>query len=390
MDFGRIELTDELVDFWKDVNAFFDQHITAEVYEEEHRTGDGHNQILHEAMGKRGWLMPTWSVEEGGAGLDPLRERILRLELERRDPPLVTLSTTGMTAEVVRAQGSEALKEKVLPGVASGEVKICLGYTEPDGGSDLAGVRTRATKVDGGWVINGAKMFTTGAQNCQYTMMVTRTDPEAPKHRGITIFLVPLDGPGVEIQPIQTLGGERTNSVFYDDVFIDDDHRLGPVNEGWSVMSAPLNSEHGLKDADGLAEVSGGATYNATLRKLLWHTVNWAKIPSVDGQCEFNKPEVRVQLAEIALEVEMIRNTPGPMGRVFASEALIKRSAQLLDIVGPAALLPRGAQGAVEEGILEWGHRFAQGTAIYGGTTDVARNIVAQHTLKLPRPPRIA
>lgn len=390
MDFGSIELTDDLLAFWKDVNAFFDQHLTAEVYEEEHRTGAGHNQDLHEAMGKRGWLMPTWSVEEGGAALDPVRARILQLELDRRDPPVVTLSTTGMTVAVVREHGSDALKEKVLPGVASGEVKICLGYTEPDGGSDLAGVRTRATKVDGGWRINGAKMFTTGAQNCQYSMMVTRTDPEAPKHRGITIFLVPLDGPGVEIQPIATLGGERTNSVFYDDVFIDDDHRLGPVNEGWRVMSAPLNSEHGVKAADGLAEVSGGATYGATLRKLLWHTVQWAKTPDADDNCAFDNREVRVQLAEIALDVEMIRNTPGPMGRVLGSEALIERSAQLLDIVGPAGLLPRGAEGAVEDGILEWGHRFAQGTAIYGGTTDVARNIVAQHTLKLPRPPRIA
>ncbi|AYJ50339.1 acyl-CoA dehydrogenase family protein [Rhodococcus sp. P1Y] len=389
MDFSAFELDDELRNFWIEVNDFFDQHATDEVYEEEHRTGSGYNNDLHEAMGKRGWLTPAWSLDEGGAELDALRQRLLKLEMDRRDPPHVTLSTTSMTVAVVRANGSEKLKEKVLPGVASGQIRICLGYTEPDGGSDLAGVRTKATRVDGGWVINGAKMFTTGAHNCQYSMLVTRTNPDVPKHRGITIFLVPLDGPGVEIQPIATLGGERTNAVFYDNVFIDDDHRLGPVDQGWAVMSAPLDSEHGVKAADGLAEINGGAPYEAALRKLLFHAVRWAKTPDVEGIVHFDKPEVRVQLAEIALDVETIRNAPGPMGRVISSEKLIERSADILDLVGPDALLPRGAQGAVEDGILEWGNRFAQGTAIYGGTTDVARNIVAQHMLKLPRPPKI-
>lgn len=390
MDFSAFDLDDEQRSFWNEVNDFFDQYASEEVYEEEHRTGSGYNQSLHEAMGKRGWLTPRWSQDEGGAGLDPVLDRLLRLELDRRDPPHVTLSTTSMTAAVVRANGNETLKKKVLPGVASGDIRICLGYTEPDGGSDLAGVRTKATRVDGGWVVNGAKMFTTGAQNCQYSMLVTRTNPDVPKHRGITIFLVPLDVQGVEIQPVATLGGERTNAVFYDNVFVDDDHRLGPVDQGWKVMSAPLDSEHGVKEADGLAEISGGATYGAYLRKLLWHTVRWAKTPDVHGSVPFERPEVATLLAEVALECELIRNTPGPMGRVYSSEKLIERSADLLDLVGPDAVLPRGTEGAVEDGILEWGNRFAQGTAIYGGTTEVARNIVAQHGLGLPRPPKIA
>ena len=389
MDFGSIELADEQLAFWREVSDFFDEHATEEVFEEEHLTGSGHNQSLHEAMGKRGWLMSTWPLEEGGAGLDPIRERILRLEMDRRDLPHVTLSTTRMTVAVVRAHGNAALKDKVLSGVASGHIKICLGYTEPDGGSDLAGVRTKATRVDGGWKINGAKMFTTGAHNSQYSMLVTRTNPDVPKHRGITIFLVPLDNTGVEIQPIATLGGERTNAVFYDDVFISDDHRLGPVDQGWSVMSAPLNAEHGVKAADGLAEVNGGAPYAWTLRKLLWHVTRWAKSPNEHGTMPFDSEVVRQQLAEIALDVETVRNAPGPMGRVISSEKLIQRSADILDIVGVDGLIPRGTDGAIEDGALEWGNRYAQGTAIYGGTTDIARNIVAQHVLKLPRPPKV-
>ncbi|OZC76318.1 hypothetical protein CH304_17390 [Rhodococcus sp. 15-649-1-2] len=389
MDFGVIDLEPAQLDFWHDVDAFLDEHVTAEVHDEEERTGSGHNQAVHEALGARGWIMPTWPIDEGGAALDEVRAHILQLELDRHSLPNVTIATTGMTTAVVRANGNDALKAAVLPGVASGSIKICLGYTEPDGGSDLAGVRTRATRVDGGWVINGAKMFTTGAHNCQYSMLVTRTNPEAPKHRGITVFLVPLDGPGVEIQPVHTLGGERTNAVFYDNVFIDDDHRLGPVDGGWAVMSAPLDSEHGIKDANGLAEISGGTQYGMTLRKLLWHATKWAKTPDVDGVRPFDDRVVRVALAEIALDLEVIRNAKGPMGRVLASEKLIQRAAELLDLVGVDGVLPKGTTGAVEDGILEWGNRFAQGTAIYGGTTDIARNVIAQHTLGLPRPPKI-
>ncbi len=388
MDFGTIELTDDQAKFWREVSDFFDEHATDEVLEEERRTGSGHNHALHKSLGERGWILPTWPVEDGGAGLDRVRAAILTNETRRRGVPDVTLSTTTMTVPVVRQYGSDVLREEVIPGVASGEINICLGYTEPDGGSDLAGVRTRATRTEDGWLINGAKMFTTGAHNCQYSIMVTRTDPEAPKHRGITIFLVPLDSPGVEIQPVHTLGGERTNAVFYDNVFVGDDYRLGPVNQGWSVMSAPLEVEHGALEADGYSELNG-STYGWTLRKLLWHATSWAQAAAADGTTPIDDVLVKYKLAEIATDVELIRNIPGPMGRVISSELLISRSAELLDLVGPDALLPRDAEGAVEEGELEWGHRFAQGTAIYGGTTDIARNIVAQHHLHLPRPPKI-
>lgn len=387
MDFSHVELSDDSSKFWREVSDFFDEYATEEVYEEERRTGSGHNHVLHKGLGERGWIMPTWPVDQGGGGLDPLHARILEIEARRRDVPDVTLSTTSLTVPVVRQYGTEFLKERVLPGVTTGDINICLGYTEPDGGSDLAGVRTRATRSDDGWIINGAKMFTTGAHNCQYSMMVTRSDPDAPKHRGITIFLVPLDGPGIEIQPVHTLGGERTNAVFYDNVFISDDHRLGPVNQGWSVMSAPLEIEHGALEHNGFAEING-STYGFTLQKLLAHATRWAQTPEADGTTPFDDARVRSVLAEISVDVELARNVPGPMGRVISSELLIEKSAALLDLVGPSALIPRDADGAIEERALEWGHRFAQGTAIYGGTTDIARNIVAQHELHLPRPPK--
>ena len=146
----------------------------------------------------------------------------------------------------------------MLPGVFSGHVRLCLGYTEPEGGSDIATCKTRAVRDGDDWVINGSKMFTTGAHNCQYVFLITNTDPDAPKHKSLTMFLVPLNSPGIEIQGIRTVDGDRTNIVYYSDVRVDDKYRLGEVNGGWTVLREPLNAEHGAVAAapDGLQDTS--------------------------------------------------------------------------------------------------------------------------------------
>ncbi len=146
----------------------------------------------------------------------------------------------------------------MLPGVFSGHVRMCLGYTEPEGGSDVATCKTRALRDGDSWLINGSKMFTTGAHNCQYVFLITNTDPQARKHKSLTMFLVPLDSAGIEIQGIRTVDGDRTNIVYYSDVRIDDKYRLGAVNGGWTVLREPLNVEHGAVAAapDGLQDTS--------------------------------------------------------------------------------------------------------------------------------------
>src|SRR5260370_33508153 len=145
-----------------------------------------------------------------------------------------------------------------MPRVFNGEVRLCLGYTEPEGGSDVATCKTRAERDGDSWVINGSKMFTTGAHNCQYVFLITNTAPDEPKHKSLTMFLVPLDSPGVEIQGIRTVDGDRTNIVYYSDVRADDKYRLGDVNAGWTVLREPLNVEHGAVAAapDGLQDTS--------------------------------------------------------------------------------------------------------------------------------------
>lgn len=165
-----------------------------------------------------------------------------------------------MVARSVDKFGSPQLRDEVLPKVFSGEVRLCLGYTEPEGGSDIATCKTRAVReADGSsWVINGSKMFTTGAHNCQYVFLIANTAPDAPKHKSLTMFLVPLDSPGIEIQGIRTVDGDRTNIVYYSDVRVDDKYRLGEVNGGWTVLREPLNVEHGAVAAapDGLQDTS--------------------------------------------------------------------------------------------------------------------------------------
>ncbi len=383
MNFAPLELDEQTAAFRDEVLAFLDEHLTDEVHEEEWRTGAGHNAQFHKALGARGWIVPTWSESEGGAGLTPFQEVILERELAARHVPTITKGTTRLVLSAVVEHASQRLKDEVLPGVASGDICFCLGYTEPDAGSDLAAARTRAVRDGDEWVIDGQKMFTTGAQNCQYAFLVTRTNPDAPKHKGITMFLCPLEG--AEIQAVHTLGGERTNMVFFDGLRISDHYRLGEVDRGWSVLMGPLNAEHGMGDDRGPVIESRGGMYGGATVDAYAHAVEWARQPDVDGKRPIDDPGVRRRLARVALDLETMSLAPGPMGRIVSSENLIRSARDLIDLLGPAGVLSHDADGAVGGGWIEYSHRFAQGTAIYGGTTDVHRNIIAERMLGLPR-----
>ena len=155
----------------------------------------------------------------------------------------------------------------VLPGVLTGHIRLCLGYTEPEGGSDVATCKTRATRDGDEWIINGSKMFTSNAQNAKYVFLLTNTDPQGAKHKNLTMFLVPLDSPGIEIQGIRTLDGDRTNIVYYSDVRVDDLYRIGEVNGGWTVMRSALDAEHGLTEREdrGLQDVATMASHGVLM-----------------------------------------------------------------------------------------------------------------------------
>ncbi len=384
MDFSRVQLDDATQAFWVEVRHFCDEYVTAEVLDEEFRTGSGFNERLHKGLGERGWILPTWPREEGGAGTTRLQASLLRYELDARHAPMISFGTTMLILPAVLQWAGADLKADVLPKVAAGDVRFCLGYTEPDSGSDVAAARTRAIRDGDEWAIEGQKIFTTGAQNCQYSFLLTRTDPDAAKHKGLTMFLCPLGD--AEIHPIHTLGGERTNMVFYDSIRVADRYRLGPVNQGWTVLLGPLNAEHALGDGAGVVTLEEpGGMYGSSAATALHVAIEWARAAGSDGCRPIDDPVVRQRLARSALDVETATISAGPAGRVISSEVAIRVNEDLIDLVGPRGLLPRGAKGAIGDGWLEYAHRFAQGTATYGGTTEVFRNIIAERFLGLPR-----
>lgn len=384
MNFAPIELDEQTRAFLDDVRAFADEQVTDEVLEEEWQTGSGHNWGLHRALGAKGWIMPTWPKDRGGAGLTAWHAALLDRELREREAPVITWLVSRLVASTVDQFGSEDLKAHVLSRMTRGEICFCLGYTEPDCGSDLAAVKTRAVRDGDEWVVDGQKMFTTGAQNSSHAFLLARTNLEAAQHKGLTMFLCPLEG--AEIQAVHTLGGERTNMVFFDEHRVPDSHRLGPVDEGWMVLSGPLAAEHGMGTPGAVVPMEQrGGMYGHALAVAYDVAVAWAQSPSDDGTRPIDDPLVRRRLARVAVDVEVATVTPGPMGRIVSSELLIRGAEDLENLLGPAGILPWGEQGSVGGGWIEYAHRFAQGTAIYGGSTDIHRNIIGEKFLGLPR-----
>src|SRR5947209_7901845 len=202
MDFSTVDLSPEDQAFLDETRAFIAKHVTDEVLRRQREFGENFDEQVHLALGEAGYLALDWRLESEG-GFSPVRRRIFQLEIARAHTPWYHWGTTSVVARLVRQFGKPELAERVLPGVLSGEIRLCLGYTEPEGGSDVATCKTRAVRDgsgSGAWIINGAKMFTTGAHNCQYVFLITNTAPDAPKHKSLTMFLVPLDSPGIEIQ----------------------------------------------------------------------------------------------------------------------------------------------------------------------------------------------
>ncbi|HWK76299.1 acyl-CoA dehydrogenase family protein [Microbacterium sp.] len=388
MDFSTIELDAEHQQLQTEVRAFIAEHLTPEVFAHELATGDNFNERVHRAMGERGWIMPHWPKERGGAGLDRLGLRILDVEFGKAKLPSVTLGTTRLISPAIEKYASPAIRDEVLAGIAGGSVRLCLGYTEPHGGSDIAGARTRAVKDGSDWVINGSKMFTTGAHNSQYAFLITRTDPTLPKHKGLSMFLLPLETPGVEIQGIRAFSGERTNMVFFDDVRIDEKYLLGEPNGGWTVLRGPLDEEHSIGDGnpDGLDEVSIGWMFLREVQDAIDGALDWAVTARQDGTRPADDPSVLERLGRIAIEAEAALVTPGPSGRVKGGETTVQIGSELLDLLGYEALVSMGQADALAGGQAEFVHRYAQGTVTYGGTVEVFRTIIAQHELGLPRP----
>ncbi len=287
--------------------------------------------------------------------------------------------------------GSAELADEVLPGVLSGHTRLCLGYTEPEGGSDVATCKTRAVRDGGGWVINGSKMFTSNAQNAKYVFLLTNTDPDAPKHKNLTMFLVPLDTPGVEIQPIRTVDGDRTNVVYYSDVRVDDKYRIGEVNGGWAVLRGALDVEHGIVDGEdsahkGLQRIAVMSEQLTLMAEAIDKIASLVTQPGPDGRRLLDDNAVAYRLGRSVARTEAALSTPGMFGRVANAQTMRDVAPELMDLLGAASALPVDIDGAADDGGAEYIFRLASPTGIYGGTLEVFRNMIAQHALGLGRP----
>jgi 3-oxocholest-4-en-26-oyl-CoA dehydrogenase alpha subunit len=387
MDFSVVALSAEDEEFLRRARAFLTRHVTEEALRREQETGDGFIEELHLAMAAEGWLEPeTKSAADGG--LTPIQRRIWNLERRRMHVPLERWGSTMMILQAVRRYARPELLEEVLPGVYNGTIRFAMGYTEPEGGSDIATCRTRAQREGDQWIINGQKMFTSGAHVCQYIFLLTNTDPNGRRHRNLTMFLVPTDAPGIEIQGLRTVDGERTNITYYSDVRIPDIYRLGEVNDGWSVLSGPLSAEHGAggPDRHGLDDISIMSGFGTTMAEVADAVV--AETTQVDsgGRRGLDDRAVAYRLGRAFARIEAAQSTPGIFGRVAIAQTMRDVAPELMDVLGPAAVLTADTRGSVAGGGAEYLYRWAPLIGIYGGTIDVFRNMIAQHVLGLGRP----
>ncbi len=368
--------------FRAEVRDFLDRQLDAALLERTHRSGTVHDWGFHRALAAKGWIGAAWPVAEGGQGRDPWEMRVFAEECARRDAPTDALATTLMVAGTLREVGTELQKREILPRVLRGEITLCLGYSEPNAGSDLASVETRARRDGDDWIVDGEKSFTSLAHEASYVFLLARTNPAAPKHRGLTMFLVPMQSEGIGIEPVYTLGAPgRTNRSFYRGVRVPDALRVGEVDGGWAVVNVALTLER-------------GGMFGAV--RSLEQAQRWAA-----ARGRLSEPEVRARLARVwtenevasllGLEVSWISASgrlPGvesAMSKLFSSESVQRSTDDLLDLLGPEALLPETepdspAGGAVE---FEW-RKSAVGT-IYAGTSEVLRTLIAERHLALPR-----
>ncbi|HEX5366232.1 MAG TPA: acyl-CoA dehydrogenase family protein [Acidimicrobiales bacterium] len=341
------------------------------------------------ALAEGGWVAVAWPEAYGGRGLGPVEHYIVQEELARaRAPELVGRIGVNLAGPTLLVHGTEAQKERWLGRILRADDLWCQLFSEPGAGSDLASLTTRATPTDGGWLLNGQKVWTSYAQFADWGVCLARTDPDAPPRRGISYLVVDMRSPGVEVRPLRQLTGESEfNEVFFTDVFVPSDQLVGPEHGGWRVANSTLSHERGtnprqlvihlqlLEDLLALAEEQGSFDDERTARRLAQAFV-----------------EVRLfQLHNLRTVSRLARgDEPGPEGsslKLYWSEMSKRFHRRALEVLGPAAPLWRGARRNPGDGRWQRSWLYYQGSSIWAGTNEIQRNIVGERVLGLPRPP---
>lgn len=341
-------------------------------------------------LGQRNWLAVSWPREYGGLEWPFWRQFIFNEELANFDAPVVGRNATRFLGPTIMCYGTEAQKQQHLPGILSGETVWCQGYSEPNAGSDLGSLQTRAVQDGDEFIINGQKIWTSMAQHSDWIFMLVRTDPNAPKHRGISYFLVDMHTPGITVKPlIDMSNGHHFNEVYFENVRVPRAGLLGELHRGWYMATTTLSYER--------SGIEGPAAAGRYVRRL----TQYARETQRNGKPLAEDPLIRQRLSQLATEVEVARalawriasvqtrgDIPGPEApalKVFASE-LFQRIAQTgMQMLGLYSQLESESKWAPLAGAIERLYLVSVSRTIAAGTSEIQRNIIAERGLGLPR-----
>jgi alkylation response protein AidB-like acyl-CoA dehydrogenase len=338
------------------------------------------------ALDERGWMRMCWPVEYGGEGRDPLYRFILIETMEYWGMPYGNLTFTSIAPTLI-AFGSEAQKNEFLPGIWKGEVRFALGYSEPNAGTDLASLRTRAERAGDDWIIQGQKIWTSLAESSTHIWLAARTDPDAPRHQGISVFIVPVDAEGVSIRPLQTMSGMRTNETFYDNVRVPAENLVGPENGGWNIVMYALNFERvGLAAAGDLArEFDMLVAYLRERRpELLDDPVTRSRLAEI--KVDLHRQRALATRNAHAIARGGIGIGEASMAKVHGSELRHRLANTAMDLLGRyGGLSEESGELAPMGGGMQHTWRMSPILRFGGGTNEVQRTIIATRHLGMPR-----
>ncbi len=386
-----VDYTDAQKELRREFRAYFADLIKPE-YREELRnaeSGDLYKELIRQ-QGKDQMLAVGWPEQYGGRGLTE-SEQLIRYEeslLAGAPTPFVTLNTVG---PAIMSHGTEEQKQRFLPGIAAGEIHFCIGYSEPAAGTDLAALTTSAVKNGDHYLVNGSKVFTSGAEGADYVFLAARTDPDAPKHKGISILVSETSDPGFSRGSIHTMGGVHTNVTYYENVKVPLDMIIGEENGGWRLITSQLNHER-----------VGLAAWGIQGWKLFRDAMAYTReTRTPDGRRLIDEPLVQRNMAEVYAHLEAMRVMNARMSwqldqqemdpvfpsaiKVYSTEIMLEICRLMMDAVGPHALVAGDSEGTVLQGNLEHEHRRATINTFGGGVVEVLRGLVATHGLGMPQ-----
>ena len=389
-----IQLNPKQLKLQNELQEYFEGLITpslrAELSQPEHFEGGGPEfKKAMRTMGSDGWIGLSWKKELGGKELSPIEQYIFVETVMRTGFPFPFL-TTESVGPMIAEYGSEWAKEEIATKILKGELIFGIGYSEPNSGTDLASLQTKAIKQTDGYIINGQKMWTSLANFSDYIWLATRTDFEAKNHKGISMFIVPTDDPGFSMSAINTLGDVRTNATFYDNIYVPENHLVGELNQGWSLITSQLNLER-------LALVNHGPVeelFNDVLKTAQSTKINNDQYLSDLSWVKHNLAQVHSGIEALKLicwkqtwimESGQLNMAEASVAKVYGSEFFIEAYRLMMEIMGELSILKNDSELKILNARLERMYRTASILTFGGGTNEVQRDIIAMAGLLMPR-----